>query len=172
MCPWEAANQHRAPSPPRPPPGSVGWGQATGRLEQTWKGSGLAAGSGDPSATLLVSPELWSRGGDPVGDRPAVTPTRAQVRLQVSLTSVLGPQMPGEPELLLVSPGSQGTCLSPHERCLDGPSCGPCLMPGGSERRGLCLGHLRCWPRDPRLSRPLSSSPHQPAGAISFRAFF
>lgn len=86
----------RLPYPQRPPPGSAGWGQATGQMEQAWKGSGLAGGSGDPSATLY-SPELWSGGGDPVGDRPAVTLTHTQVQLQESLTSVLGPQTLGEP---------------------------------------------------------------------------
>ena len=60
----------------------------------------------------------------------------------------------GAPSSCPVSPGSQDVCASPHKRCLDRPSCSPCLTPGGSERRRLCLGHLRLWPRDHELSRP------------------
>lgn len=59
----------------------------------------------------------------------------------------------GSPELPPVSPGSQGMCLSPHEPCLDGPSCGPCLTPGGSESRGALPGASEMLATRPRAEQ-------------------
>ena len=149
-CPERQQTNFGLPCPQRAPPGSAGW------MEQMWKGSGLAGESGDPSATCwsVLNCGQEDRGDPQEGEAPE-TPT---------CTSSVAPGNPhlsseptdagGAPSSCPVSPGSQGMCPSLHKRCLDRPSCGPCLTPGGSEKRQLCLGHLRLWPRDRELSRP------------------